>query len=178
MIKEGIEMNAQMIESKIKEAAGQDLWEQGRFTLRITEKRSRVSTWKSTPMGMFVISVGYGDARTAVHTKKDGAFDVDRVITLLRHEEQRRLARAEREKNQSSNIKIAERVAEVAVSKGIARYISNYGKIDTTPTVVASQNTEGKVAVGFGLNNLTEAQATRALELFAAMKKELEAYVA
>jgi len=44
--------------------------------------------------------------------------------------------------------------------------------------VLASDSPEGKVAVGFGLNNLNEAQATRALELFAAMKKELEAYVA
>lgn len=171
-------MTVQTIEMKIKEAAGEDLWEHGRFALRVTEKRSRVSSWKSTPMGMFVISVGYGPTRTAVHTKKDGSFDITRIVELLRHQEERRLARAEREKNYSSNSRIAERVAEVAVSKGIARYISNYGKIDTTPTVVACQNTEGKVAVGFGLNNLTEAQATRALELFAAMKKELEAYVA
>jgi len=100
-------MNALMIESKIKEAAGEHLWEHGRFTLRITEKRNRVSSWKSTPMGMFVISVGYGDDRTAVHTKQDGTFDVDRVVTLIQHQEQRRLARAEREKNHSSNSKIA-----------------------------------------------------------------------
>lgn len=178
MIKKGIEMNAEIIKSKIREAAGEELWNQTKYDVRITEKRSRVSSWKSTPMGMFIISIGYDRDRTAIHTKKDGSFDMAEVVQQLRYRQERRVYRNQREEIRSNNNKIAERVAQAAVEKGVARYISNYGKIDTAPAVVPCEGMEGKVAVGFGVTNLTEAQAARALELYAAMKKELEAYVA
>jgi len=173
MVKEGIKMNAQMIESKIKEAAGEHAWEHGRFNLRITEKRSRTSTWSSKPMGMFVITVGYGPGRSAVHTKKDGSFDLDQVVRLLNGQEERRIARLQRENLHKDNTQIAQRVIHATVAKGIATYVNNYGKVESAPTVTASASREGKLAVGFGLIDLNEAQAIRALQLYAQMKKEL-----
>lgn len=168
-------MTEQTIWKKIEEAAGEELWNQTKYNVRVTEKRSRVSSWKSTPMGMFIISIGHGRDRTAIHTKKDGSFDMAEVVQQLRYRQERRVYRNQREEIRSNNNKIAERVAQAAVEKGVARYITNYGKIDTAPAVVPCEGMEGKVAVGFGLTNLNEAQATRALELFAAMNKELEA---
>jgi hypothetical protein len=174
MVKEEMEMTIEMIESKIKEAVSKDVWEHGRFGLRITEKRSRTSTWNSKPTGMFVITVGFGRDRTAVHTKKDGSFDLNRVIALLNYQQERRFARIQRENLQGENTKIAQRVIQATVDKGIAIYVNNHGKIESDPTVIASSTRKGKLAVGFGLTDLNEAQATRAFELYAQMKKELE----
>lgn len=173
MVKEELKMTVQMIESKIKEAVAADVWEYGRFNLRITEKRSRTGGWRSQPLGTFVISVGYGSARTAVHTKKDGSFDVEKVVTLLNYQEERRIARIQRDNLHKDNNTIAQRVIQATVDKGIATYISNYGKVESAPIVTASQTREGKLAVGLGLMDLNEAQAIRALELYAQMKKEL-----
>jgi hypothetical protein len=173
MVKEELKMTVQMIESKIKEAVAADVWEYGRFNLRITEKRSRTSSWRSQPLGTFVISVGYGSERTAVHTKKDGSFDLNRVVELLKYQQERRYARIQRENLHKDNTEIAQRVIQDAVGKGIATYVSNYGKVESAPTVTASSTREGKLDVGFGLRDLNEAQATRALELYAQMKKEL-----
>lgn len=173
MVKEEMKMTREMIESKIKEVAGEELWKSTQFAVRITEKRTRYSSWKSTPMGMFVISVGYGAGRTAVHTKKDGSFDVARVVELIQYEEDCRGYQAKARIARENNLKIAQNVAEAAQQKGISEYVTNYGKVESVPTVVPTSGSNGVVDVGLGFRGLNEAQATRALELYAQMKKEL-----
>jgi len=162
------------ISAQIQQAAGAELWKATQFSVRITEKRKRTGRFMSTPTGMFVISVGYGADRTAVHTKKDGSFDIARVIQLLKYCQQAGLDQYARETNRANNMQIAERVAKAAVAAGTVPYITNYGTVTSTPIVTAGQSPSAKIVVGFGFTSLNETQATRALELYAQMKKELE----